>query len=79
MGMYDTIEFRCPNCQGEVEEQVDYGECDLAHYPENAVPIDIAQGLVGKCLRCYHCGSECLVEGETEPPRVVSLRLVRTL
>ena len=42
MGVYDTIYFRCPKCGEEIGCQSKSGDCCLADYDHDKVPIDVA-------------------------------------
>jgi hypothetical protein len=42
MGMFDTITFRCPNCDAELSAQSKSGECLLNSYDRHAVPLSVA-------------------------------------
>ena len=42
MGVYDIINFKCPNCGEELNAQSKSGACSLANYDSNDVPFDVA-------------------------------------
>lgn len=42
MGMFDSVMFDCPNCGREIEAQSKSGECTLARYSPDDVPLDVA-------------------------------------
>lgn len=77
MGMYDTVDFCCPNCGRSVQEQSKAGDCTLSTYPEHRIPQDIAEDLMGRLVCCYHCGIASVVSGKIPPPQKVNLCLVK--
>lgn len=52
MGMYDSVIFPCPHCDGEVEAQSKAGECSLRRIEHWKVPKLIAEDIVGQEVRC---------------------------
>ncbi len=58
MGMYDTLTVICPHCGHLVEFQSKAGECTLANYSLETVPIDIANDLKGDYEICSNCDTE---------------------
>jgi len=78
MGMYDEITFGCPVCSDLLVEQSKAGDCCLMRYPEDAVPIHIADDIVGELLYCEQCERSYKISfcGE-DVPRTVPLKLVK--
>lgn len=56
MGMFDSVNFTCPECGGKVEVQSKAGNCDLEEHPPECVPMAIAADIEGECGICYDCG-----------------------
>jgi len=76
MGMFDSVFVKCPNCSQEVEFQSKAGECILAHYRPNTVPIEIAYALHGETAVC-RCGQAVRLELPFVVPRCVSMEVIR--
>lgn len=77
MGMFDSIYFTCPSCGEEIEDQSKGGDCVLAKYRADAVPIDVAGGIIGGELWCQNqqCTARVYIV-EAEPKnKTVSLCL----
>ena len=55
MGMYDTVVFKCPNCNEDIEEQNKSGDCVLDRFRSDEVPVEIARDMISSYLRCDHC------------------------
>lgn len=69
MGCYDSVGFRCPNCNERFEEQSKAGNCIQNHYGSHAVPLRIAAALNGERVFCPHCETEFVMQSRT-PTRV---------
>lgn len=60
MGCFDTVEFRCPNCNAKVELQTKYGPCNLDTYQLNGQhppPPGIIGSLAREKEECRNCHS----------------------
>lgn len=71
MGMFDTVFFKCPTCNAELEEQTKSGECLLRRYHQSSVPVVAVSGLDNK-IYCDNCQSQFKVNF----PERISLTLV---
>lgn len=69
MGCYDSVRFRCPNCNERFEEQSKAGKCNLVDYDSQSVPLRIAAALNGDRVFCPHCSTEFEMRSRT-PTRV---------
>ena len=59
MGMFDSVVFDCPACNGAVLEiQSKAGPCVLAVYSTGAVPPSVAESVIEKSTCCQTCGAE---------------------
>lgn len=58
MGMFDSVYARCPRCNEPVEFQSKAGECRLAGYNPNSVPMAIALDLDDSSESCPKCSYE---------------------
>ena len=56
MGMFDRVWVKCPECGKEVEFQSKAGECVLADYTLDNVPLKIGVGLINEKEECENCG-----------------------
>lgn len=52
MGMFDTVEFKCPFCNQKTDLQSKSGECAMEHYTLEDVPMAVATGAYGRCNHC---------------------------
>ena len=66
MGVFDTIEFRCPHCTVYIEEQTKSGDCILGHYNINRAPVNAVMGILGDG-RCYECQKDYTIEMVHKP------------
>lgn len=64
MGCYDSVRFRCPNCNQRFLEQSKAGKCNLKDYDSQAVPLRIAAALNGERVFCPHCETEFVMQSE---------------
>lgn len=55
MGMYDVVQFSCPNCNSMIEVQSKAGGCTLTHFDCLAVPREIAMDIEGEVVACADC------------------------
>jgi hypothetical protein len=57
MGMFDSVYFPCrtEGCEGNIEVQSKAGECVLASYSPESVPIAIAVDIAGESAWCRTC------------------------
>lgn len=58
MGVYDSVLFRCPRCQAEIEYQTKAGDCHLKDYDMAVVPVKIAVAIEGDPIVCPHCSNQ---------------------
>lgn len=56
MGCFDTVKFRCPNCNAIIDAQTKGGVCASRYYDALSVPLDVAGGVVGEDVTCESCG-----------------------
>ena len=56
MGMYDSLEVRCPTCGTFVTFQSKAGDCVLDTFCLDNVPSSIADDLNGTTKSCSTCG-----------------------
>lgn len=77
MGMFDSVWFKCPNCGEEIEEQTKIGDCILANYNEDKVPVEIAHYLLHSELKCYHCDEFFKIVPNEDIRRYVKIKLVK--
>lgn len=66
MGMYNTIHFKCPNCNGINSYQSKMGECTLSDFTVDDAPLlliaDLNDEAVKSRLYCEHCNSKLQVQ-----------------
>ena len=63
MGMYDSVNLRCPNCGANYDAQSKGGDCILALYELNEAPADVLSDINRHSpFECEKCG--CLFEVE---------------
>ena len=55
MGCFDSLIVPCPGCGDSVEFQSKAGDCSLARYTVQDVPLKIAQDLDGEVRHCHDC------------------------
>lgn len=70
MGMFDTVNIKCPNCGQLAEIQTKSGECMLEVYTPKTAPVGIMVSLEG-LNECYHCYKWFVVEMVQKPKFVV--------
>ena len=63
MSMFDTVNFRCPQCGELIQEQTKSGPCELKDYDAGMVDIRAAAGMQGDRIECGGCGSEFRIAG----------------
>ena len=56
MGMFDSLYVECPECCTQVEFQSKSGECILARYTPDNIPLKILTDLDGQSRSCPKCG-----------------------
>jgi len=77
MGMYDEVNFTCPDCGNAVIEQSKAGECILAGHSQSSVPLIIADDILGNTVHCTGCNTRLTIVSNTEDiPKTVPLKLV---
>lgn len=57
MGMFDTIMAPCPQCGHKNGVQSKGGECKLAVYELDEVPIDVLSDANRHPMKCKKCGT----------------------
>jgi len=45
MGLYNEVNFICPDCGAVITEQTKSGGCSMQSFPAQAVPIEEVRGL----------------------------------
>jgi uncharacterized protein YbaR (Trm112 family) len=76
MGMFDTVYFKCPKCNGSVYRQSKAGECMLNNYTSDAVPIYIAADIVDDKIYCESCKESFTIICDKIPtPQIVPMQL----
>ena len=55
MGMYDTVRFTCPQCEGVVEHQSKAGKCEMVDIDESVVPLVVAADIENETVWCEEC------------------------
>lgn len=56
MGLFDSVLFTCPKCEGKVEFQSKAGDCHMATFHPSHVPVRVAMDINGKVEMCQ-CGT----------------------
>jgi len=74
VGMFDSVNVKCPHCGEYNELQSKAGDCILNTYLEYEVPCNIAMDLEGTEW-CQSCGEQYSIE--TEIVRVTSLKITK--
>lgn len=76
MGMFDSVWFPCPStgCDGTIEVQSKAGECFMASFSPDDVPVEIAADIAGDIGSCSTCGGIYVV-AKSLPDRV-AVRLI---
>lgn len=65
MGCYDTINFDCPECGNKMSAQSKGGQCNLADYNCDNVPIDVASDANRHApFKCDKCGTSSWLRGD---------------
>jgi len=73
MGMFDEVEIPCPNCGAIYVAQSKGGDCSLARYNLDNVPMDVADDVTRHApFRCDECDEvfDVLVRPSIFPVRV---------
>lgn len=73
MGMFDSVWFRCPKCEEDMEAQSKAGECSLIDYRSSSVPESIAKDIAGEWVYCKKCKTSYQIEDRKE--KMVKMRL----
>jgi len=76
MGMYDTVIFNCPKCNGVIEEQSKAGERLLNNYSANEVPVDIANDIIYGEVYCGNCCTTYIIQAKSRYPLTIPLGLI---
>lgn len=74
MGCYDSVRFRCPSCSQRFVQQSKAGDCRLADYDSQQVPLTIAADLDGDEVFCPHCNAG--FRAVADSPTTVSVYLM---
>jgi ssDNA-binding Zn-finger/Zn-ribbon topoisomerase 1 len=80
MGMFDTVDFECPNCHQQLQVQSKAGPCNLGTYYEKAVPLSIASDLNGDKEECPGCHTKLVLKlksSNTVPMHLVPAKYVQ--
>jgi predicted RNA-binding Zn-ribbon protein involved in translation (DUF1610 family) len=64
MGLFDRVLVACPQCGESIEFQSKAGDCWLADYTVETMPVSIAADLDGEVERCRTCGQRVRIETE---------------
>lgn len=57
MGMFDSVYASCPYCNNQVELQSKVGDCILASFSENSIPVAIGVDINNKPAYCINCSN----------------------
>ncbi len=76
MGMFDSVWFKCPSCDGAVEQQSKAGVCELQDIPASEVPAEIAASIDGEYVSCLACGESFKIR--VARPTLASVRMELT-
>lgn len=71
MGLYNEVNFTCPDCGSTITEQTKSGGCSMQSFPAQAVPVEEVKGL-GLAVFCDNCEEAFSVE-------VMQLKITLTL
>ena len=55
MGCFDEVFFSCPDCGSQLSVQSKAGECNMACYNADSVPMEIAADVDGQTDWCPNC------------------------
>jgi hypothetical protein len=76
MGLYDTIEFTCPACGKQVEEQTKEGPCMLRrHNIDEPLPLSEIGPLLNSHVECWECGAISRIGLPAYLPTTIKLEL----
>jgi len=75
MGMFDSIWFECPGCTEQIEVQSKRGDCVLADISSDAVPLGIADDILGEQVSCPNCSRLWTVATYSTQPKCIPMRL----
>ena len=78
MGMFDSIWFECPQCTEMIEVQSKMGDCVLKDISSDAVPLGIADDILGEQAYCHKCGSVWKVALYSTQPTTIPMKLERS-
>jgi hypothetical protein len=70
MGMFDMVNFKCPKCEGPIQEQSKAGSCSMQEYDALRVPPSIAADLVGTDAYCEVCNETFTIMAPAMPAMV---------
>ena len=70
MGMFDSVNVRCPECEAVVEFQSKAGACNLSEYSTDRVPLVIALSLHNTVEVCGSCNSTVQISYDIAPRMV---------
>ena len=77
MGLFDTVNFWCPQCRAKIEVQSKAGSCLLAEIDERQVPLDIAADIEGEEAWCKDCDGPFEVVRDERPPTTIGMYLLK--
>lgn len=70
MGMFDSVNAKCPECGGNIEFQSKSGECILRNFPITEVPLEIAADIDGEYGHCDQCHDHFQIKSPGVPGTV---------
>lgn len=76
MGLFDSLDIRCPNCRALLEFQSKSGACCMYNYTKSNLPPEVAVGLDGDIVQCQYCNKN--IKLICKIPKVVKVKLVVT-
>lgn len=75
MGMFDSVIFICPDCNGTVEFQSKAGHCTLDDFHNGFAPPVIAADIEGDIVECDSCDSKFEAKVVQVIPALVPVQL----
>ena len=65
--MFDRVMFVCPNCGEQLEAQSIAGSCTMETYTSHAVPLKVADSIIGVEMYCVDCESYLEIQEGRKP------------
>lgn len=75
MGLFDTINFQCPNCGRMIQAQSKSGNCDLKEYDVTSVPLSVSSDANRHSPYWCECGKKWYLTLEGTVPEEVRVCL----